>query len=44
MKILMITIQTEKEKLIIFDDKITDIKSNKEIEARIENCLLGAEN
>ena len=30
--------------LIIFDDKITDIKSNKEIEARIENCLLGAEN
>ena len=29
----------KRKSLIIFDDMITDIKSNKEFQARIENCL-----
>ena len=45
MRILMITIQGEKEKiLIVFDDMIADIMTNKEFKAIIKEFLLGAEN
>ena len=44
MRILMITIQAEKEKiLIVFDDMISDIMTNKEFKAIIREFFISAE-
>ena len=44
MRILMITIQAEKEKiLIVFDDMISDIMTNKEFKAIIKEFFISAE-
>ena len=45
MRILMTKIQAEKVKpLIMFDNMIADIITNKNVQAIIKNCLLDAEN
>ena len=40
----MITTQTDKKILIVFDDMIVDIMSNKHFKSYLNNCLLDAEN
>ena len=40
----MITTQTDKKILIVFDDMIVDIMSNKHFKSYLKNCLLDAEN
>ena len=43
MKILMITVQSKREKNV-FDDMIVDIMTSKKFQALIKELLLGAEN
>ena len=40
MRILMITIQSEKEKKIVFDDMIVDIMTNKRFQAIIKELFI----
>ena len=40
MRILMITTQAEKENLIVFDEKIADIMTNKRIQAIIYELFI----
>ena len=44
MRILIITTQAERKILIVFDNMIADIMSNKKFQAIIKELFIGAEN